>query len=445
MDGQLREAIRAKLIESSSAPVPASTRRDVRLPGIAGKAIAVIGMRRAGKTTFLWQLLSDRLARGATREGLVYFNFEDERLAGLEARDLGVIVEEYFHLYPERRDREKVVFYFDEIQRVPGWEAFARRLLDSETVELYLSGTSAKLLSREVATSMRSRAMEAVVYPFSFREALRHAGQEPRRNPARLPKAERSALGKALRDYLVAGGFPEAQGAAARDRLELLRGYVNLTLLLDVIERHGVTQPFVLRSLLQQLLANPAGTFSVNKFHNDLRSQGVAIAKGTLHDYLGHLEDAFLVGIVSLATQSARRRMVNPRKIYPMDPALVPIFDRSGRPQLGHLLETAVYLELARRGYEVTYVKTKDGFEVDFLARDGLGRSALIQVAASLDAAEVREREARALLAAAAEHPDSPQLLITLTPETARGLPPSIAVKEAALWLLADDLIPAAH
>jgi len=194
MESQFRSVIRQKIIDGLAAPQPVLTRRDIRLPMIPGKAVTVIGIRRAGKTSFLWQLLADRQAAGMEREGLLYLSFEDERLAGMAARDLNLVVEEYYRLNPDWRDRRRAVFFLDEIQVVPGWETFARRLLDSEQIDLFLSGSSAKLLSREVATSMRGRAVEAVVYPFSFRETLRHHGREPQKPPARLTKADRSSL-----------------------------------------------------------------------------------------------------------------------------------------------------------------------------------------------------------------------------------------------------------
>ena len=297
----MRDMLRQKIVDALSAYPPAFTRRDVRLPGISGKALAVIGPRRAGKTTFLWQVLADRLAQGFEREALLYFNFEDERLTGITSADLSLVIEEYYRLHPERRDRHKVVFFLDEVQMVPGWEMFARRLLDTEKVELFLSGSSARLLSREVATSMRGRAMEALVFPFSFREFLRHRGTEPAKPVAGLSKAERSALEKELRVYLSTGGFPEAQNAAARDRFDLLRGYVDMMLLRDVIERHAVSHPVALRWMVRRLLGNAGGAFSVNRFCNDLRAQGIPVAKDTLHAYLGYLEDAFLIRTVSVA------------------------------------------------------------------------------------------------------------------------------------------------
>lgn len=430
----MRELLRQKIVDALAAPPPRLTRRDVHVPHVPGRAVAVIGPRRAGKTTFLWQLLAERLARGTPREGLLYVSFEDERLAEMKAQDLRVLVEEYYVLHPEWRDRRRATMFLDEIQTVPGWEAFARRLLDTERVDLFLSGSSARLLSREVATSMRGRAVEALVYPFSFREYLRHLGREPSQDPSRLPKAERSALERALRDYLVCGGFPEAVGLGIRDRFELLRSLVDVALLRDVVERHAVSHPVALRAMARHLLASAAGPFSVNKFYRDLRSQGLHVAKDTLHAYLGYLEDAFLVRTVPMAATSERQRMVNPRKAYPVDPGLIPVFDRSGRGNVGHALETCVLLALERRSAEVSYVRTPSGHEVDFLARFPEGKQALIQVCAEADE-NVVHREARALAEAKREHPRASMHLVSLE-RPAIDLPRGVVARGAAEWLL---------
>ena len=441
MNGQLADTIQLKIADGLAALPPPFTRRDVHLPAIPGKALAVIGMRRAGKTYFLWQCLADRLAAGEPRATLLYFNFEDERLAEMQAGDLQHLLEGYFRLHPEWRDRRRVTFFCDEIQVVPGWETFIRRLLDSEQIDIFVSGSSARLLSREVATSMRGRALEVLVHPFSLREALRHAGAEPAQPLAALPKAGRSALEKALRDYLILGGFPEAQGAVERDRGALLRSYVDVAMLRDVIERHQVSNPTALRWLLRHLLSNPAAPFSVQKFYDALRSQGIAVAKDTIHAYLTHLEDTFLIRAVGLHTSSARQRMVNPRKAYPVDPGLIQIYECSGRVNLGHALETAVLIELERRGADVGYVRTPDGYEVDFHAQLPDESRWLMQVCATAAAADTLERETRALVAAAPLYPEATPLLLTLdlTPP-AQALPAPLRWQSAAAWLLGEPL-----
>lgn len=435
MKSQFRDVIRQKIIDAQAASLPTLTRRDVWLPAVKGKATAVIGMRRAGKTSLLWQILAERAANGTPREGLLYFSFEDERLADMTVQDLDLLVEIFYQLNPSWRDARKASFFLDEIQLVPGWELFARRLMDSENVDLFLSGSSARLLSREVATSMRGRAMETIVFPFSLREVLRHAGREPNKATDRLTKAERSQLDKDLLDYLANGGFPEAQGLDTRNRFELLRTYVDVVLLRDVVERHNLGQPQVLHWMVRQLLGNAGGSFSINKFYADLKSRGVAVGKDTLHSYLAHLEDAFLLSSLELATDSERRRQVNPRKVYPIDTGFIALFDRSGKSNLGHALETAVLRELQRRGAQVNYVRTSDGFEVDFYARTLDGREALIQVCADLDSPDALEREVRALQDAATTWPNAVLQIIALSRPKGR-LPPEIQLQIASDWML---------
>lgn len=212
------DLLRLKLAESLAASQPAITRRDVRLPGIPGKALAVIGVRRGGKTSFLRQCRADRLAGGRPPESQVLLSLEDERLAGMSVADLAWLLDEHARQFPAFRVAGGLTLYLDEVQTVAGWEGLVRRLIDAGGVEIFVSGSSARLLSREVATSLRGRAMEVLVLPFSFREALRHAGAEPARAWERLPPAERAELDQRLRRYLAEGGFPEAQGAGTRDR-----------------------------------------------------------------------------------------------------------------------------------------------------------------------------------------------------------------------------------
>jgi len=437
LDTQVFRTLSEKLAESLTVAIPGGTPRRIRgTVHFPNKATAVIGMRRAGKTTFLHQVRHERRAAGIPQARLPYVNFEDERLARIDVRHLGLLVEDYYRRLPALRGREVVTWCFDEIQVVPGWERFVRRLLDSEKAEVFLSGSSAALLSREVATSMRGRGWEVVIHPFSFEEALRHAGTALPTALRHVTAAERSTLEHALLRYLDAGGFPEAQSVPVADRHELLRQYVDVAVLRDVMERHQVSNVTGLHWLVRHLLGNAGGLFSVEKFHARLKSLGIAIARDTLHALLGYVEDCFLVRTTWLETASERRRMVNPRKIHPVDPGFIPIFDQTGRANRGHALETVVRIELERRRMQATYVKTREGFEVDFLARPASGRPVLIQVAADLADAATCSRELRALLAARADYPGASLHLVTLTPEFAVDVPHAIHVHPAWQWLL---------
>jgi predicted AAA+ superfamily ATPase len=279
--------------------------------------------------------------------------------------------------------------------------------------------------------------MEVPVYPFSFREALRHASAEPGRPWDRLRPADRIALDQRLRRYLVEGGYPEAQGAEPRDRSALLNGYVDTLVLRDVIERHGVTNPLALRWFLRQLLANPGGAFSVKRHYDALRSQGMPVGKDTLHEYLGYLADTFLLRTIEIHSASERQRMVNPRKAYPVDPGLISLFARGGGTHHGRALETAVRLELERRGFETAYLRTAEGYEVDFLAQRTGERALLVQVSLETEGDETWERELRALTAAARENPRSRAFLLTLdAAPPSRPMPKGLAWAPASRWLL---------
>ena len=425
--------------ELERAGPPFTSRRvfgRVRMPG---KVTSVIGMRRAGKTTFLHQLRAERLAGGAAPWQLPFLRLEDERLAELDAATLGSLIDEYPSRYLEDTRDAPEAWFLDEIQVVPGWERLVRRLLDSKRSELYISGSSAALLSHEIATQLRGRGWKVLIHPFSFEEALRHGATAPVADPPNVREEEADRSETALLEWLRTGGFPEVQGLPAAQRLQLLRDYVDVAILRDVVDRHAVRNVTGLRWLVRHLLANAASSFSVEKFYARLRSQGIAIARDTVHDYLGYLEDCFLVRIVWIEADSERQRMANPRKIYPVDAGLIPLFDRTGRANLGHALETAVLIELERRQCEVTYVRTLEGFEVDFLARSPGGETELIQVCADASDSQTARRELRALNAAAKRYAGARKRLLTLTRAGMPGeLPGGIEVQPAHDWLLGD-------
>ncbi|MCC6928372.1 MAG: ATP-binding protein [Gemmatimonadaceae bacterium] len=394
-------------------------------------------MRRGGKTSFLHQLRADRIAGGRPRESQLLLGLEDERLIGMNALDLGWAIEEHARQFPSLRESGPLSLYLDEIQTISGWESLLHRLVETKNVEVIVSGSSAKLLSQEIATAARGRLLDVLMHPFSFREALRHAQAEPTAAWHALDSTERVFLEARLRAYLATGGFPEAQGTDVRDRARLLTGYVDTMVLRDVIERHRVTNPIALRALQRHLLAAPGGSFTVHKFYNFLKSQGVPIAKDTLHAYLDNLRDAFLVRVIDMHSASEKQRMVNPRKAYPIDPGLIPLYEHPGRANRGRALETAVLLELERREYAVTWLRVDDDREVDFFARRPGEPPLLVQVCMDTADDGTWEREVRALEMASAMYPDAEALLVTQdqSPPT-RSLPGALRWYSATQWLL---------
>ncbi len=441
---RLKQVVSDLLTDSARKPLPALTARNVHgRIDFSGKATAVVGVRRAGKTTFLHQLRAGKVREGTPLRLLPFVSFEDERLVGLDASDLGLVVDEYRRLFPDSNPAGTVTWHFDEIQLVSGWERFVRRLLETEGDKVLVTGSSAGLLSQEIATALRGRGWRVLLHPFSFEEALRHSGTELPSEGSRLSARDRLGMERAYMDWLRTGGFPEAQGLESSERRQLLRDYVDVAMFRDVVERHNVRNVTGLRWLVRQMLGNAGSLFSVEKFFGALKSQGIAIGKNSVHQLLGYLDDCFLVRLIWMESGSERQRMVNPRKAYPVDTGLIPVFDRTGKANLGHALETAVLIELERRGCEITYVRTPDGFEVDFLARGPGDQAVLIQACADLSDPVTANREIRALQRAGAAMPGAGKLILTLTADGIPSDPPTgVSVQTAWEWSL--GLPPAA-
>ena len=437
MKDHIREAVRQKLGDALELPFPKLTPREASTAPLEGKSRAILGMRRAGKTTFLYQCLAARLAEGVPRNRLVYFNFEDERLGAMEAVDLGMILEEYYRSHPESRRTDRVTWCFDEIQVIPGWEKFIRRVMDTENVEILLSGSSAKMLSREVATTMRGRSLETVITPFTFREFASARGLAPVESSL-LSAREQSLWMACFDQYLEVGGFPEAGNESLRNqRVNLLQGYVDTVLFRDVAERHSLSNLVALRAFVRQLLRQPASPLSVSKVYADFRSRGVSVTKETLLAMLTHLEDAFLVFTLPVASRSERRQQVNPRKLYVADHSLAAAYNPLKNSDRGHYLENIVACELLRQSLSLAYVKTAQGHEVDFLATQVDGSSHLIQVAADLENESTFEREIRSLVGASAEFPEARKILLTEDiPPRGLHLPEGVEVFSIWRWLL---------
>jgi len=437
MQDQFTETVRLKISNALKMEFPSGTRREQILPSVPRRANVITGMRRAGKTFYLFQCLHDALAQGVARERLVYFSLDDLRLGKLGSLDgshLLRIVEAYYQKFPNFRGTEEVVFCFDEIQLVQEWERAVRLLMDSEKARVFFSGSSAKMLSREVATSMRGRSIETTITPFSFRE---FAAARGRVLDGSADARARSWLQKTLDDYLRIGGFPELTNVAeARVWDILLQDHVNGVLSRDIIDRHNIRSTGLLDAFARQLLCNPAKEFSVSKIAGDFASRGIGVSKDTLLAFLDYFKDAFLVFPVGIFSGSERQRQVNPRKLYLADHSLARAFTPSPFLERGRLLENIVACEMAREMREFSYMKTTTGKEVDFIATASDGSRHLIQVAADVSAPKTWEREVRALIEARKEVKDAtPWLLCETMPPPNFEKPEKINIMPLYQWL----------
>lgn len=374
--------------------MPVYTRRMFDLSCPESKIRCLMGIRRSGKTFTFYQLIGDLLKQGIEKERVLFINFEDERLLPLEVSDFSTILNAYYEMYPAFKEK-KVFLFFDEIQNIAHWERFVRRIHDTENVEIHITGSSSRLLSREIATSLRGRTLSFEIFPFSFAEYLRFKNISADVTSSR----GRSHIVNAFETYLHTGGFPETLDCAEEFRVKILQEYFNMILYKDLIERYDIRNHSLVKYLLKSLLANNANPFSVHKFYRDSKSQGYKCSKDTLHSYLSYLEDAYCLSLVSIFSDSLRKRQVNYRKIYAVDHGLVTAAISARSYNTGRLLETMVYNQL-RRGFhagQICYYKTLRDQEIDFVTlKQGAVRE-LIQVSEQLTDPATRDREVNSL------------------------------------------------
>lgn len=423
------------ILDFQEVDLPTGVPRRVDVTPVSGKATVCIGVRRSGKSTFMFQLMQRLQDSGVSRQNILYLNFFDDRLHRLQHGGLGVILEAYFSLYPEKKNAQKVYCFFDEIQVVPGWEPFVDRLMRTEKCEVYITGSSAQMLSREIATQMRGRALSWEMFPFSFREFLDFKGIE---SEGPLSTKKRLTIQKGFEAYWEAGGFPEVVNLDRMLRIKTHQEYWGAMLFRDLVERHDISHPKAVTDLAHWLVDNTGSLYSVNNLTGYLKSLGHKAPKSSVSDYLAWFEDAYVLFTVRIFDASLARASTNPKKIYCIDHALVTSVSSGILVNSGHLLENLVFTALRRLTPDIFYFKSKAGREVDFIALiPSLGQERsrmLVQVCESMADPQTRKREISALAEAMAELKLAEGTIVT------RGEQEQILVDSGKI-----DVVPAWH
>ncbi len=369
------------------------------------KALAIIGPRRAGKTYLMYGTASELMAGGLEKENMLYVNLEDDRMLPHSTENLDLILRTYYEIYPEKK-RETVYLFLDEIQNVPEWESFVRRIMDTEDVRVFLSGSSSKLLAREISTSMRGRSISYTLLPFSFREFLKAKGVEPEEN---LSSEKKAWLVKHLEEYLEYGGFPEIVLEKEADmKMRVLRGYAEVMLLRDIVERHEIKSVRTLRMMMNAILASFSKEFSINRFYNSLKSQRIKVSKNTLYDYMQHFEDAFFVFPVRKFDPSRRKSEQSLPKVYLVDTGYAFQAGIGFGENMGRYMENTVAIELMRReaknpSVQTYYWKNSQGDEVDFVIAESGHVKEMVQVTYDMSDESTEKREVGAIVKASLE------------------------------------------
>lgn len=367
-------------------------RRDFPENLVKGEDIVVIsGIRRCGKSTLLNQI------RSSHQEKDYYLNFDDERLVNFQVGDFQVLHETFLELFGLQS-----TFWFDEIQNVQGWERFVRRLHEQGN-KVFITGSNATMLSRELGTHLTGRFIRYELFPFSFKEflLLNKFELDERKIHGTEGKAE---IRRHYNDYFVSGGFPYY--LKYRDDNYLKSLYESI-LYRDVMARHNLTGEKELKELVYLLASNVSRPFSNNRLAGAVGLKNAT----TIKNYLDFLQDTYLLFAVNKFDFSARKQLQNPRKVYFIDNALIKRLGFIFSEDKGRFLENMVFLELVRRGKEVYYHKGK--VECDFLLRDGIKITGAIQVCYSFEDKETKEREVRGLMEALINYNLNEGLILT--------------------------------
>ena len=369
------------------------------------RAISIIGPRRIGKTYEMFLLIKQIIEKNG-RDKTLYINLERADLGVLDYSDLASLLEVYYTLFPQNK-KKTIWLFLDEIQNVNQWEKFVRTCLDEE-IKVFISGSSAKLLSKEIATAMGGRNLSYTVFPFSFREYL---SAKSFRQDKYYSSEDKSKLINHFDEYLNWGGYPEAVLFSGQ-REKILRDIFDTAILKDVIERHGIRNISAMKLLIKALLSSKE--FSVNKFYNYLKSQNIRVGKNVLYNYLHYLEDAFFVFPLRKFDLSYKKADQSLPKIYFIDNGLLRVNQIDDK---GRLLENLVFAELLRKGLNISYYQNVIKEEVDFLIIEGKKVKKLIQVCYDLENFVTREREIKSLLKASEEFDCDNLLIITKNQE----------------------------
>lgn len=408
------ESVKSIILDYQESTLQTGVSRNLEMVPVAGKAAVCIGVRRSGKSTCLFQIMQQLLDNGVSRQNILYLNFFDDRLHPLLQGGISVVADAYFSLYPEKKNQETVYIFLDEIQMVTAWEPFVDRLLRTEQCELYLTGSSARMLSKEIATQMRGRALTWELFPFSFREYLdvtRIKNQPP------FSTKERLLVQRGFEGYWESGGFPEVVSLDRRLRVKIHQEYFHTILYRDLVERHDISHPQAVLDLAYWLLDNIASLYSINNLTGYLKSRGHKAPKSAVTEYLEWFEDAYFLFTVRLFDASLSRSNANPKKIYCVDHGLVRSISSGILINSGHLLENLVFDALRRISSEIYYYRTRSGKEVDFIVQMPNRTRLLLQVCESLADPITRKREINALHEAMVEQGTVQATVITRNDE----------------------------
>ena len=374
--------------------------RELKVDYLEGKAVSILGPRRAGKTYFLLNQFFNNL------DNSIYIDSESIEFSRIEPEEILEIIT----LYETRFNTRVHILLLDEIQNIKDWNRLVRTLLDRK-YKIFISGSSSKLLPKEISTILRGRTLSYILLPFSFKEFLKARGVKLKK-PYSLREIQEIKI--LLQEYLGYGGFPEVVLSDLKEKI--LKEYFETIFYRDFVERHNVRSINTARVIFEYLLQNFSNEISIEKIKNYLYDNIRVTTKNTIYSYIDKITDTLSIFFIDRFSPSIFKRRRWPKKVYICDVGISNILSFS--IDIGKRMENIVFLELIREINEkpflsVFYWKDYQGKEVDFVVKDGMNVKQLIQVTYSSSRDEIKKREIRSLLKASRELECKDLLIIT--------------------------------
>jgi predicted AAA+ superfamily ATPase len=430
-----KEIIKQYLIDSKEKHLENVLPRETSLKS-SPKIQAVIGARRTGKTHLLYNRMKELQKQGVDKERIIYLNFENPVLDDVSYKEFKNIIELHWSLYPASA-KEKTYLFIDEPQVIPNWERAVRSLYDELNAEIYITGSSSRLLEKEISASLRGRSLKTLLLPLSFREFLQFKNISYSQN---LSSKKKASIIHYFNEYLKNGAYPEiTREKSEEDKLKILKEYFDLTVFKDLIDRYNINNTRLIKTLIDLAVASCSKEFSVSKHYNDLKSRGFRLGKSTLYEYFSNLEDSMFIFSLKKFSYSQKTQDLSIPKIYLGDVGFLSLYFREN---YGQRLENAVFLELLRQTSQnprksLNYWQSPGGLETDFVLSDGKTPQVAIQVSCNISNPATKKREINSLLTCMQELNLKKGLILTQYEEGEEKIDnKTIRITPAWKWLL---------
>lgn len=440
LETMIENEIARKIEDFRELGFPQYFPRETELLMVDNMVSTVIGSRRAGKSFRVLQAAKEMIQKKTINsiKHVCCLDFDNPILAGLNVTDLPIIQDTFIKLNPEIDIKTPLLFVFDEIHKIDGWEQYVISLSGNPHWKVIITGSSSKLLKTDIVTELRGKAISTTIYPLSFKEYLKFKGL----NSLSASTQNRAKIRRYFDEYLSWGGFPAITDLSEQLKEAVLREYFDTMILKDIIQRYDISKPRMCIHLYSYLMSNISKPYTLKSVHGYLNQSGLRSSKDTIRDYIHRAEDSWLLFSIPIYSDSLKEQERNYRKLYGIDWGLAMKNSTIWDGYLSRAMENMVFLHLRQNFHRVNYYLTKKNRqEVDFIAVNNKGQPELaVQVCMDISDENTLKREVESLTTTAEYFNIKEKLIITYNQDrTIQSKNVTIRVLPAWKWLLELD------